>query len=140
MGNDIENDTYGALGPIKWMSPEAIRFKKYSKKSDIYMLGMTFYEIFYRIEPYSNKVNTQIIMDLLLNKLERHYPPSKDIPFNYIFNDISPSLKNLIEQCCAFESEKRPTLIKIKQELLSQINKNNNNNIPKVNAQQSIAL
>jgi len=94
--DDLENDTYSNFGPIKWMSPEAIQFKKYSVKTDIYMFGITIYEIFYRIEPYYMLTNIQVAMKSTLKTLKLPFPPLK------LENDnlwIPPEIKKLIEDC-----------------------------------------
>ena len=50
MTREVESETYymlskGAKIPIKWTAPEAILYKKYTTKSDIWSYGMLMYEI-----------------------------------------------------------------------------------------------
>ena len=50
MSREIEsdNDYYSSSGgrvPLRWTSPEALFYKKYSEKSDVWSFGMTLYEI-----------------------------------------------------------------------------------------------
>ena len=50
MTREVESEMYYKLGkgtkiPVKWTAPEAILFKKYTTKSDIWSYGMLMYEI-----------------------------------------------------------------------------------------------
>ena len=50
MTHEVESEMYYKLGkdtkiPVKWTAPEAILFKKYTTKSDIWSYGMLMYEI-----------------------------------------------------------------------------------------------
>ena len=50
MAREVEHDVYYKLGkgtsvPIKWTAPEALMYKKYTIKSDIWSYGMLMYEI-----------------------------------------------------------------------------------------------
>jgi len=46
------NQTVSDNGPLKWMSPEAIKNREYSKASDVWAFGVTLFEIVARAEPY----------------------------------------------------------------------------------------
>ena len=116
----IQNDTYTQFGPIKWMSPEAIQFKKYSIPSDIYMFGMTMYEIFYRTEPYLSYTNIQVAVQLVLNKLKLQFPPK--ILINKKHLEITQSLKGLIELCTLNYYNDRMNTQSIHTNLSSMIN------------------
>eukprot|EP00808_Paulinella_micropora_P014417 g62859.t1 len=39
-------------GPLKWMAPEALHRGEYSYKTDVYMFGVTLWELFARQRPY----------------------------------------------------------------------------------------
>ena len=49
MCRDLEEDYYykrkGGRIPLKWTAPEAIFYKKYTTKSDVWSYGMVMYEI-----------------------------------------------------------------------------------------------
>ena len=49
MSHDLEEEYYykskGGCIPVKWTAPEAIFYKKYTTKSDVWSYGMVMYEI-----------------------------------------------------------------------------------------------
>ncbi|PRP86359.1 hypothetical protein PROFUN_05500 [Planoprotostelium fungivorum] len=51
-GSEDGSTTANAVGPLKWMSPEAITENKYSTKSDVFSFGVVVWEIFEEKDPY----------------------------------------------------------------------------------------
>jgi len=47
--------TVQMVGPIKWMSPESLFNRKYSKKSDVYSFGVVIFEIVTQHDPWEGK-------------------------------------------------------------------------------------
>ena len=49
MSHDLDEDHYykskGGMIPVKWTAPEAVLYKKYTTKSDVWSYGMVMYEI-----------------------------------------------------------------------------------------------
>lgn len=89
--------TTKAGGTIAWMAPELFRRQAvYSQKSDIYSLGITFWELAARKVPYSGEVQEAI--STFVRDGER-----EDIP-----KDCPPKLASLITACWAGPADKRP--------------------------------
>jgi len=57
------------MGPTKWMAPESITRHKYSYKSDVYMLGMTMFEILHGKAPFSHAKFARFSVPVLSTKI-----------------------------------------------------------------------
>jgi serine/threonine protein kinase len=57
---DMEGRTLNRIGPIRWMAPESIAHRVYSKKSDVWMFAALVYEIVAQREPHTDKDPNQI--------------------------------------------------------------------------------
>jgi subtilisin-like proprotein convertase family protein len=95
--NDDGNTTKATVGPLKWMAPESLRSREYSKKSDTWSFGVVVWEIATRQEPYKD----EDLMDLGLKiRDEGHSLPIPD--------DTEPIFKHIMENC--FKKEPRDRL------------------------------
>lgn len=93
--------------PVPWCSPEAIRGKTPEKASDIYMLGMTIYEMFSRQRPFQELGDD---IETVKEQVKKGKKPK--IPEEW----PSP-LKDLIEHCINSEPSKRPTAGQVNDDL-----------------------
>ncbi len=111
-----KTNTKDSVGTIQWMAPELFEGRKavYTKKSDIYSLGVTFWELASRKIPFSDAANPNLI-SVWVAKGER-----EDIPA-----DCPPLLAKLIQQSWEGEVDKRPTaddiVIRLKSALESYV-------------------
>eukprot|EP01118_Nematostelium_gracile_P019163 TRINITY_DN8777_c0_g1_i1.p1 TRINITY_DN8777_c0_g1~~TRINITY_DN8777_c0_g1_i1.p1 ORF type:complete len:215 (+),score=73.78 TRINITY_DN8777_c0_g1_i1:24-647(+) len=92
----------GDIGPLKWMSPEAIRKKRYSEKSDVFSFGVLCFEIISREEPYPTLDAVQAATAVVVEGLRAHLP-----------NDAPPQLIQVVDACYAEEPEDRPTFTEL---------------------------
>jgi hypothetical protein len=98
------------LGTVSYISPEQITGNVYSTASDIYSLGVTFYEMVTGIRPFSGE-NTIEIMMQILNK-----NPIEPIRLR---REIPKELNRLIMEMMAKKSKDRPGI----KEVYSQLEK-----------------
>jgi len=68
------NQTTSDTGPLKWMSPEAIRNREYSRMSDVWAFGVTLYEIVARSEPYLGLDPVQAALEVTHGGLRLEIP------------------------------------------------------------------
>ncbi|XP_053919940.1 tyrosine-protein kinase FRK isoform X2 [Cuculus canorus] len=84
--------------PVKWTAPEAIRYNKFSVKSDIWSFGILLFEIItYGKMPYAGMPGHQVIQ--MLDKGYR-LPQPETCPMPFY---------QLMLQCWSAEADKRPT-------------------------------
>ncbi|KAA0709429.1 Tyrosine-protein kinase ITK/TSK [Triplophysa tibetana] len=57
--------SHGSKFPVRWSSPEVIRFGKYSSKSDVWSFGVIMWEVYSEGRtPYDNRSNAEVVEDL----------------------------------------------------------------------------
>jgi len=86
------------MGTIQYMSPEQIRGNDFDERSDIFSLGVIFYELMTRQLPFPGKTFEGISFAILSQQPE---PLKKFIP------DVSDGLQSIVEQALAKAIEKR---------------------------------
>ncbi|XP_052006031.1 tyrosine-protein kinase ITK/TSK-like [Xyrauchen texanus] len=60
--DDQYTSSYGTKFPVKWSSPEVIRFGKYSSKSDVWSFGVFMWEVYSEGRvPYDNRSNSEVV-------------------------------------------------------------------------------
>jgi len=95
-----EGKTKSDIGPVRWMAPESIATRNYSKKSDVWMFGIVVYEIVAQCEPHKEIVNMlEIATAIRDNGLTPKIP-----------DDSPPLLQQLMEMCWQKDPEQRPTM------------------------------
>lgn len=91
--------TKSNIGPLRWMAPESIKDRKYSRQTDIWMLGILIYEIIAEAEPYWNSPD---IIDVI-SKV-------RDNGLMLPLDDIDDKWKNIIRMCCKYHPNERVDL------------------------------
>jgi len=97
--NTEVSNTKSNTGPIRWMAPESLTVKEYSKSSDCWSFGIVCFEILARDKPYANLS----AVDAGLGVANKNLKPT--LP-----SYAPPDLKSTIELCFAFQASERPTI------------------------------
>jgi len=90
--------TASNIGPIRWMSPESIRYKQYSTKSDVWSFGIVIFEIVARKEPHEDESLLDVGMKIRDNAATPEMPKNTPV-----------LLEQLCRQCWKVDPEARPT-------------------------------
>ncbi len=99
----------GSAGTTAWMAPELFGRKAvYTKKADIYSLGITFWEIAARKIPFEDAADPSIIPTWVKDGEREEIPAS-----------CPPKLASLIKFCWNGKPEERPTAARIVEYLRS---------------------
>jgi len=124
--DDGGNETQSNFGPLKWMAPESIQHRQYSKKSDVYMFSITMWEIFFGMEPYGSTGAFQIANGVVRNKLR----PTLDMDRNeHRFTDMPEEYETLMQSCWHGSPSKRPDFAEVVTKLV-QIEKSPRPRVP----------
>ncbi|CAL8071978.1 unnamed protein product [Calicophoron daubneyi] len=110
VGENVVEDAYTLTGgkvPIRWISPEAIMYRRFTIASDIWSFGIVAWEIFsYGQRPYWDWTNQAVI-----SALEKGYrlPAPESCP---------PSVYTLMTDCWSVNPSKRPEFPALEKRLL----------------------
>jgi flagellar biosynthesis GTPase FlhF len=100
------------VGTLPWMAPELFKMEEYTSASDVYSVGMVFWEIAARKVPWRKALDSQIIIDQVKNGNREKIP--KKCPKSYA---------QLITNCWK-ERTQRPKMQEIRKTLEEKNNKN----------------
>jgi len=99
------DQTISTVGPLKWMSPESLRDREYSFKTDVYSFGVTAWEIFTMCsEPYGELGPLKAALQAVENNRR---PDLEKILYQNVL------LLDLLTQCWHKNPEKRPLMEKV---------------------------
>lgn len=84
-------------GTYRWMAPEMVRHRPYSRKVDVYSFGLLLWEMVSGRMPFEEMTPIQAAFAVVDKNLRPHVPP-----------DCPAALRALIEQCWALRPDKRP--------------------------------
>ncbi|XP_078041812.1 uncharacterized protein LOC144472516 [Augochlora pura] len=89
--------------PIRWMSPEALRDRLFSSKSDVWSFGVVLWEIYtYGAFPYSNIQDDRLLRYIVQENGRLEQP-----------DDISYDIYNVMRSCWITEPENRPNFMQL---------------------------
>lgn len=95
-----ENATKSEVGPLKWMAPESISNRLFSKKSDSWMFGVVMYEMIAHELPYGDMDPLQAGFQVASGNLNlKNFPKVKS---------GHPLLVKALNRCLMFQPEDRP--------------------------------
>ncbi|XP_076300533.1 uncharacterized protein LOC143218874 [Lasioglossum baleicum] len=93
--------------PIRWMSPEALRDRSFSSKSDVWSFGVVLWEICtYGAFPYSNLENDRLLRYIVKEDGRLEQP-----------DNISNDIYSVMRSCWSTEPENRPNFTQLLLEL-----------------------
>jgi len=96
------NKTYMGTGPLKWMAPECLQDKIYSRKSDVWSYGVLLYELISRSDPYYDMDMIQCSLKVCNQQIALKDYLQRD-------NISTPTiLVKLMKKCLVFKSKHRP--------------------------------
>jgi serine/threonine protein kinase len=99
---DIEGKTISNIGPACWMSPESLKDKVYSKKSDVWMFGVVVYEIVAQCEPHTD-IDPKEAITLIKNTCLTPQIPS----------NCPDKLRHIMKLCWNKDPNNRPVSISL---------------------------
>ncbi|HLJ16656.1 MAG TPA: serine/threonine-protein kinase, partial [Bryobacteraceae bacterium] len=89
-------------GTPAYMSPEQLEGKEVTVRSDIYMLGLMFYEIFTGRRPFEGETLAELV------KAQKLGTPAKPMA---LVNDLDPAVERVILRCLAPDPADRPASV-----------------------------
>lgn len=114
---NIYSNLQSEVGPLKWMSPENIRDRIYSFKSDVWSFAVTLVEIYTRRMPYPSLAGIKTF----------HYPKklALSVASRVSTGELIPDkpasapvvIQEIIQQCSEYKPTSRPSFQDIVEKL-----------------------
>jgi len=101
----------GPCGTTQWMAPEVIEGKDYDEMSDVFSFGVNLWELTTRRIPWEGQENAEAI--------KRAVVQGQRLDVSLVEPDCPPGLVELMQQCWAADSTKRPRFPEIVQAIKS---------------------
>jgi serine/threonine protein kinase len=97
--------TMAAKGTPLWMAPEMVRKKAYSRKTDIYAMGIIIWEVFAGTTPYQDKniEMYELFQFIVQDKGRPDLSRVRDAP------GMSDEMFNLMQDCWHHDPDMRPS-------------------------------
>jgi eukaryotic-like serine/threonine-protein kinase len=99
---DPTTETHGLVGSPMTISPEQLRTGASDTRSDVYALGVLFYQMLTGRRPFSGKLPAVVFAQQATGD---HIPMREALPADH---DVPPKVVALIERCLCAEPSRRP--------------------------------
>ncbi|PRP82193.1 hypothetical protein PROFUN_10402 [Planoprotostelium fungivorum] len=124
------SQTQTTVGPIKWMAPEAIVNREYSRKSDVFSFGVVIWEILTVQDPFPDLGPVEAAMQVVREGV-RLTPPS----------DTPEDLSVIMNLSWKTDPQERPTFAQILHKLIPDLSSTNTPDVsPPSTGQEAPAL
>lgn len=113
--------TKATVGPLKWMSPESVSDRKFSRASDVWAFACLAFEILMLRQPYPDMINTQAATQMVMRKLSLidYLPREHVIWFDFNDTNWADNMHKVFADSLAWQPEDRPSFETIHAALAS---------------------
>mmetsp|Transcript_4140 Transcript_4140/g.8971 ORF Transcript_4140/g.8971 Transcript_4140/m.8971 type:complete len:1085 (-) Transcript_4140:482-3736(-) len=95
------------VGPIKWMAPEAMRYRRFSEQTDVFSFGVTLFEVLVGKKPWEGIESMDVVYRICDG--ERQLVPAEI--------ECQQALRDLVEHCQRHGPEDRPVMKEVHKAL-----------------------
>ncbi len=98
LGNASQTQTGVLLGTLAYMSPEQVRGQHFDARSDVWAMGVVFYELVTYQRPFTGENHAALLLSILQNE-----PP----PIWRVFPECPVALERIIAKCLRKDEKER---------------------------------